>query len=563
MDPDRHLHHAERGELEADVKVEVNAVGTESTSSSEKSVLSSDSEKLRTGATTTTTITTPLKRRPKREWNRRKALLVVCHLVLIGFALTGFLMYARGWGGGLAYRCGYSDSWYEYGMDQQPVLGEEEIRMVKENVFLKTVGVIDGHNDLPYHIRHSFKNTINNENFTFSVPPYLPTFHTDLPRLKQGQVAAQFWSAYVGCPASNFDSKGKEFGDEIYRGIVHDTLQQIDLIKRFITQQQQQFDGGSDGEAEDESYFLGLQGGVGAVASGMGLTWDDAKQAYVRRDAAEWGFYGGGEGLRDRKISSMIGVEGLHQIGNSAATLRLYYELGVRYITLTHGCDNAYADGAVFGREEGKGGRWGGLSERGRGVVAEMNRIGMIVDLSHVTREVMRDVLTGGTVKAPVIFSHSSAYALCPHTRNVPDDILHLVKENGGVVMVNFYPVFISCGEGRKPQDATLEMVADHIEHIAHLIGWDHVGIGSDFDGIEITPKGLEDVSKYPDLFKELLRRGAAVEDLEKLANRNVLRVWRKVEEVRDSEEMRRRLPWEDEGEVEVEPFVLAGPGEL
>lgn len=246
------------------------------------------------------------------------------------------------------------------------------------------------------------------------------------------------------------------------------------------------------------------------------------------------------------QLISPMGIEGLHQIGNSAATLRRYHALGVRYATLTHNCGNKYADAALQGNPFQKAPSfWGGVSPAGQLLVNEMNRIGMIVDLAHTSVDTMKDVLGGSPDKkwngsrAPVIFSHSSAYALCPHPRNVPDDVLHLVKERNSLVMVNFSPDFISCvaAPDREdglpdfyPANSTLEHVAEHIIHIGELIGYDHVGLGSDFDGIPVVPKGLEDVSRYPDLVAELLRRGVSDADASKVVGGNILRVWRDVE---------------------------------
>jgi membrane dipeptidase len=224
----------------------------------------------------------------------------------------------------------------------------------------------------------------------------------------------------------------------------------------------------------------------------------------------------------------------------------------VRYATLTWNCHNIYADAAITANESGHYGvskpLWHGVSPAGQKLIKEMNRLGMLVDLSHVSADTMRDVLGGGShsagwtgSQAPPIFSHSSAYALCPHARNVPDDVLHLVKKRNGLVMVNFAPDFISCVPN--PDDpsglprlyrpnSTLAQVARHIMHIGELIGYDHVGIGSDFDGISKGPRGLEDVSKFPDLFAELLRRGVSDEDAGKIAGRNLLRVWKDVDAV-------------------------------
>lgn len=260
-------------------------------------------------------------------------------------------------------------------------------------------------------------------------------------------------------------------------------------------------------------------------------------------------------------------IEGLHQIGNSISTLRLYYQLGVRYATLTWNCHNKYADAAVETTSEIQfhpaTPYWHGLSPDGRDLIKEMNRLGMLVDLAHVSQDTMRDALVGksdGSVEnwngslAPPFFSHSSAHAICPHPRNVPDDILQLVKQRNSVVMVNFNPEFISCVPGQTPDDfpeyvpanSTLKQVVRHIRHIGELIGYDHVGIGTDYDGIGDTPKGLEDVSKFPDLIAELLRQGISDEDAAKITGGNLLRVWQEADKV--AKELRRTmLPLEDD----------------
>ena len=269
------------------------------------------------------------------------------------------------------------------------------------------------------------------------------------------------------------------------------------------------------------------------------------------------------EGFRHGKLISPIGIEGLHQIGNSFSNLRLFESLGVRYATLTHNCHNAFADAALITNTSGTTvaapPQWGGVSDAGRNVIQEMNRIGMLVDLSHVSKDTMLDVLGGRPEKwsgsrAPVMFSHSSAYSLCPHPRNVPDDILRLVKETNSVVMVNFSPDFISCIPSDSstglpdlyPQNSTLHQVARHIIHIGELIGYDHVGIGSDFDGIFDTPRGLEDVSKFPDLVAELLEMGVADEDAAKIIGMNILRVWNDAEETSKQMQKEGVLPVED-----------------
>jgi membrane dipeptidase len=264
------------------------------------------------------------------------------------------------------------------------------------------------------------------------------------------------------------------------------------------------------------------------------------------------------------RLISPTAIEGLHQIGNSISTLRLYHQLGVRYATLTWNCHNKYADAALstgtnFVTTIAKP-YWHGLSPAGRDLIKEMNRMGMLVDLSHVSQDTMRDVLIGrgqgnwnGSL-APPIFSHSSAYAICPHPRNVPDDILELVKQRNSVVMVNFNPEFVSCVPGKSasdlpeyiPANSTLHQVVRHIMHIGALIGYDHVGIGTDYDGIAETPAGLEDVSKFPDLIAELLRQGISDKDVANIAGRNVLRVWEEADAV-SHQLQKTMLPLEDD----------------
>jgi membrane dipeptidase len=256
------------------------------------------------------------------------------------------------------------------------------------------------------------------------------------------------------------------------------------------------------------------------------------------------------EAFKNGRLISPAAIEGLHQIGNSLSTLRLYHQLGVRYATLTWNCHNKYADAALESlpnfQPKVATPYWHGLSPAGRDLIKEMNRMGMLVDLAHVSQDTMKDVLVGngsdvwkGSL-APPIFSHSSAYAICPHPRNVPNDILHLVKKRNSLVMVNFSPGFISCVASDSPSElpepypanATLNQVVRHIMHIGELIGYDHVGIGTDYDGIDSTPTGLEDVSKFPDLVAELLRRGVSDEDAGKIVGRNLLRVWKEADEV-------------------------------
>lgn len=269
--------------------------------------------------------------------------------------------------------------------------------------------------------------------------------------------------------------------------------------------------------------------------------------------------------FKQGKLISPLGVEGLHQIGNRVANLRLFYNLGVRYTTLTHNCHNKFADAAILDGPTRKAKpKWHGVSPIGRQLIHEMNRIGMIVDLAHVryalvvsflfprclsanhlsSDDTMRDVLGGneawGGSKAPVIHSHSSAYSICPHPRNVNDEILQLVKKHNSLVMVNIAPDFISCIDNGNengipdlvPEEATIQQVARHIMYIGNLIGFDHVGVGTDFDGIPTLPKGLTDVSQYPDLVVELLKNGISDSDAAKIVGGNLLRVWARVDVV-------------------------------
>jgi membrane dipeptidase len=271
--------------------------------------------------------------------------------------------------------------------------------------------------------------------------------------------------------------------------------------------------------------------------------------------------------VANKKLISPLAIEGLHQIGNSFSNLRLYHSLGVRYATLTHNCHNAFADAAIINNSSGATiaapPYWGGVSNRGRDVVREMNRLGMLVDLAHVSKDTMLDVLGGRPKKwkgsaAPIMFSHSSAYGLCPHPRNVPDDVLQLVKTSNSIVMINFSPDFISCTPSNSSTgipdlyqpNSTLHQVVRHIKYVGDMIGYDHVGLGSDFDGILDTPRGLDDVSKFPDLVAELLRSGVSDEDAAKVVGRNILRVWRDVDGVALKMRLANAKPVEDQIEL-------------
>jgi len=337
---------------------------------------------------------------------------------------------------------------------------------------LDRVPLIDGHNDFPHAVRVLIDNQLDRVNLTdvSNVPAFVnyEENHTDMRRLRLGHIGAQFWVAFTHCHHPDVTVR---------------ILEQIDVIHRLI-------------DAYPETLRLAT----------------NAKEIE--------------EVMAAGRIASLIGVEGGHPMSNSLAILRTFYRLGVRYMTLTHTCPTSWADNSQLD-EPGKQAINGGLNSFGKSVVYEMNRLGMMVDLSHVSEATMEAALNVSL--APVIFSHSGARAVCDHTRNVPDGVLRRLPANGGLVMVVFYPGFVSCR-----LNGTLGDVVDHIDHIRDVAGVDHVGIGSDFSGIDRVPTGLEDVSKYPHLVAEMLRRGWTEVDVEKVINTNLLRVLRRVEQVRD-----------------------------
>ena len=371
--------------------------------------------------------------------------------------------------------------------------------MARARRVLSTTPLIDGHNDLPWAIREATAAPHDVE--AYDLRKKTPG-HTDLDRLKRGMVGAQFWSIYI--PGEIKDS-----------GYARVQLEQFDIARRVIAKYPERF------------------------------------QWALTADAIRASFKAG-------KIGSLLGLEGGHAIENSLGALRVYYDLGARYMTLTHNVTLDWADAALDSAKHG------GLTNFGKEVVHEMNRLGMLVDLSHVSPGTMSDALDA--TDAPVIFSHSGARALVDHPRNVPDSILARLPKNGGVVMVPFVTSFVSkevkewgdaqqaaineargrlgndtAGVRRSVEDwtkahpqpkATLGQVADVIEHVRKVAGVDHVGIGSDFDGITDLVVGLEDVSKFPDLFAELSRRGWTDADLRKLAGENLLRVLKQAEAV-------------------------------
>jgi len=374
----------------------------------------------------------------------------------------------------------------------------EDPALARARKILRSIPLIDGHNDLPWRIRAEVEPPRDVAAYDLR---RRTTGHTDLARLAEGQVGAQFWSVYV--PGEIRDS-----------GFARVQLEQIDIARRLIAQYPDRL--------------------------ALALSAADIEREFKRH-----------------RIASLIGMEGGHAIENSLGALRIYYELGARYMTLTHNVTTDWADAALDSA------RHGGLTPFGREVVLEMNRLGMLVDLSHVSPATMSAALD--VTQAPVIFSHSGARALVDHPRNVPDSILRRLSANGGIVMVTFVPAFVSAeaaavdlqrmareqelrqtvadtAERRRaleawdaanPQpQATLAQVADQVDHVRQVAGSDHVGIGSDFDGIDHVPVGLEDVSRFPQLFAELARRGWSDDDLRKLAGRNLLRVLRQAEAV-------------------------------
>ncbi|KAI4861916.1 membrane dipeptidase-domain-containing protein [Hypoxylon rubiginosum] len=335
---------------------------------------------------------------------------------------------------------------------------------------LKTTPLIDGHNDLPWQLRIELHNRIYDGRVDLTKRLL---GHTDIQRMRTGMVGGQFWSVYVDC-----DTNQQHFEDPSW--IVRDTLEQIDVTRRFIDEHPQH------------------------------LQYCDT--AACARKAFQSG-----------RISSMIGIEGGHQVGGSIASIRQMFNLGARYITLTHNCDNSFGTSAST---VAAGGPDGGLFKLGYEAIKEMNRLGMIVDLSHVSHQTMRDVLS--VARAPVVYSHSGAYGVTPHLRNVPDDVLRTVKRSGGIVMAIFVNRFLRM---KDPDQATIHDVVDHILHIAEVCGWECVGIGSDFSGTPYVPIGLEDVSKFPDLIQVLMERGVTDEQVRLLAGDNILRVWSEIEQ--------------------------------
>lgn len=385
-----------------------------------------------------------------------------------------------------------------------PVLAQtapDPAAMDRVRQILRRTPLIDGHNDLPWALRQDY----GNDPFAVDLAADLDDttdLHTDIPRLRAGGVGAQFWSVYV--PASLTPTEAAKA-----------TFEQIDTVHRLIA-------------AHPEAFALAL-------------TADDIVRIH-----------------RSGRVASLIGMEGGYSIDDSLGLLRQFHAAGARYMTLTHSKTTTWADSATDAP------RWGGLSPFGEIVVHEMNRLGMMVDLSHVSEETMLDAIR--VSRAPVIFSHSSARAVTGHPRNVPDSVLRLLPENGGIVMITFVPGFISeevrgWNAARAAEDARLKSlnpgapdavtaglaawdaahpvpvatIADivaHIQHVRDVAGIDHVGLGGDFDGIESTPLGVDGVDAYPAILAALQAAGWTEADIRKIAGENMLRVMRQVEAV-------------------------------
>lgn len=370
--------------------------------------------------------------------------------------------------------------------------------MQHAKVLHKQSPLIDGHNDYPWEVRQRAQGDLDKLDISKPIPDLM----TGIARLREGGLGAQFWSVYT--PADFAGQKA-----------VRATMEQIDVVHRMVRKWPETFE--------------------------LALTAGDVERIF-----------------KHGKIASMVGMEGGHSIDSSLGALRMFFDLGARYMTLTHSKNTPWADSATDTPVAG------GLTKFGEAVVREMNWLGMLVDLSHVSPDTMEDALR--VAEAPVIFSHSSARAVCDVPRNVPDNILKMLPKNGGVVMVTFVPGFVSpaAAEWDKLADAegervrqqpgmtedkaraamrewrqahpqppvTIAQVADHIDRIRKVAGIDHIGIGSDFDGITTTPVGLEDVSKYPALTAELLRRDYSDADVKKIMGLNLLRAWHEAERV-------------------------------
>ncbi|KAI9272018.1 membrane dipeptidase-domain-containing protein [Sporodiniella umbellata] len=363
--------------------------------------------------------------------------------------------------------------------DQVMTVGKDKKEPINRvHKILQNHPLIDTHNDLPMSLAFTFEGKINSLNLT-----HLNWGHTDIERLRKGQLAGQFWSIYYDC-------------DDTSSNQVLRALESIDVTKRMIKLYPETFQ--------------------------LATSTKEFKKAFKKG-----------------RVASMMGIEGGQMIDSSMAALRQFYDLGVRYMTLTHNCHTPWAESCCDPEPAPFNGL--GLTKFGEKIILEMNRLGMMVDISHVAHSTMHAVLN--VTQAPVLFSHSSSHAICSIERNVPDSVLRRLDEVDGVVMVNFYNNFVQCDRSK---EATLIDVANHVEYIASVAGRDRVGLGADYNGIEATPIGLEDVSKYPELLSELASRGWTDNELIALAGGNLLRVWEKVEKIRTQLAKRKQLPHED-----------------
>jgi membrane dipeptidase len=466
------------------------------------------------------------------RWRRRTGLAALCGLavlpLVLAHAVSGGQAGPAGPAGNIAHQ-GSAPAAAEAGRTAAHWAPPDAALIERARRLLRESPLIDGHNDLPWQYRKRVRNQLAKIDLTRDSSGLDPALHTDIPRLRRGGVGGQFWSVYVPTEMAG-------------PAAVQAVFEQIDVVRRLA-------------ELYPETFELA------ATAADV-----------VRIHAAG-------------RIACLIGVEGGHSIGNSLGVLRELYHAGARYMTLTHSQNDDWADSATDAP------RHGGLTRFGVEVVHEMNRLGMLIDLSHVSPQTMRAALAASA--APVIFSHSSARALDGHPRNVPDDVLRLLPREGGVVMVSFVPPFTSeevrtyssrhdAEEARlkalHPDDpgeverqlaawskaqpaprATLAQVADHIDHVRQVAGIDHIGLGSDFDGITSTPAGLEGVSEYPALLAELLRRGYGDEDVKKVAGANVLRVLRQAEQV--AARLRQERPSSDARIEDLDGPPAARPG--
>jgi membrane dipeptidase len=374
----------------------------------------------------------------------------------------------------------------------------DDAALVRALAILEAAPVVDGHNDVPWAIRTAKTRPMDVDAYDLS---QTTPGQTDLARLRKGRVGGQFWSVFI-------PGEGKA------QGYARVQLEQIELTRRMIDRYPQDL--------------------------ALALTADDVTRAFEAK-----------------RIASLLGIEGGHAIENSLDVLRQFHELGVRYMTLTHSSTIDWADAATDSAHHG------GLTRFGEEVVREMNRLGMLVDLSHVSPETMEDAIR--VSQAPVIFSHSSARALADHPRNVPDGVLRMLTDNGGIVMINFYSGFVEPRGAQQmrsmfdvqrrlreqhPNDpeaarrayaqwrrdnpvprGTVGTLADHIDHVRRVAGIDHVGLGSDYDGVTSLPEGMDDVSRFPYLTAELLRRGYSDEDVAKVLGGNILRIMRQAEQ--------------------------------